>query len=111
MEGAPLCVVMRCEQERWGLKTICSDRHYRYGREAPDEPVEEWVARQMPFLYAHQFSLVPLSPVMRWEILYGLQQRDARGAKADPTNVRLMAKALAHLPHLGQPGQLDQPPR
>ncbi|WP_330351143.1 hypothetical protein [Streptomyces sp. NBC_00582] len=99
-EGAPSCVVMRCEQERWGLKTICSYHHYKYGREAPDEPVEEWVARQTPFLYAHQFSLVPFSPVMRWEILYGLQQRDARGAKADPTSVRLMAKALAHLPHL-----------
>lgn len=97
---APPCVVMRCEQERWGLNTLCCYHHNKYKREAPAEPVEEWITRQMPFLYANQFSLVPFSPVMRLEVLYGLQQRDARGAKADPTSVRLITKTLAHLPHL-----------
>ncbi|MEV5786733.1 tyrosine-type recombinase/integrase [Streptomyces sp. NPDC052287] len=97
-EGAPPCVVTRCEQERWGLKMLCYYHHNKSRREAPNEPLDEWITRQMPFLYANQFSLVPFPPVMRWEILYGLQQRDARGAKADPT--RLIAKTLSHLPHL-----------
>ncbi|MFG2668822.1 tyrosine-type recombinase/integrase [Streptomyces sp. NPDC048387] len=99
-QGAPPCVVMRCEQERRGLKRLCGYHHNKYKREAPAEPVEEWIDRQTPFLFANQFSLVPFSPVMRLEILYGLQQRDARGAKADPTSIRLIAKTLEHLPHL-----------
>ncbi|QHC23226.1 hypothetical protein [Streptomyces sp. GS7] len=96
----PTCAIARCEQERSGLKTLCSYHVAKHRRDAPNEPVEEWAPRQTPFLRAHQFSLIPFQPVMRWEMLYALQQRDARGGKIDPTLVRMLAGLLGDRPHL-----------
>ncbi|MFF8392026.1 hypothetical protein [Streptomyces sp. NPDC016172] len=96
----PTCVIARCEQERSGLKALCSYHVAKHRRDAPDEPVEEWTPQQTPFLRARQFSLIPFPPVMRWEMLYALQQRDSRGGKIDPTLVRMLAGLLGDRPHL-----------
>ncbi len=93
-------MIDRCEQERSGLKTLCSYHVAKHRRDASDEPVEAWALRQTPFLRAHQFSLIPFQPVMRWEMLYALQQRDARGGKIDPTLVRMLAGLLGDRPRL-----------
>jgi site-specific recombinase XerD len=57
-------------------------------------PTAAWLDRQAPFLNVHQFSLAPLHPVARLEMLYALQQRDERGQKIDPVAVR---QAVSHL--------------
>ncbi|MGW8985123.1 tyrosine-type recombinase/integrase [Streptomyces parvus] len=106
MEPLPLqatqspCLVARCAQERLGLKVLCSYHAAKHRRDARDEPVEQWAAQQTPFLFAHQFSLIPLKPLLRWEILYGLQRRDKRGGKVDPTSLRMLVRLLQGLPHL-----------
>lgn len=98
--GTPTCVVIRCEQEQFRGRRLCTYHHAKHGREAPGEPIDRWAATQTPYLYAHQFSLIPFSPVLRWEMLYFLQQRDIRGGKIDPTIMRMLARALHGAPHL-----------
>ncbi|SDL13217.1 Phage integrase family protein [Lentzea albidocapillata subsp. violacea] len=97
---AGTCSVRRCGMELWGLKTLCIYHDAKYRREARHEPVERWITTQTPFLYAHHFSLLPLNPTLRWEVLYALQQRDARGGKVDPTCVRALVRTFTDLPHM-----------
>lgn len=99
---SPACAVPGCRydaratfglcsihQTRWKKHTVASRRR----RPAP-VVTAEWLDRQAPFLNIHQFSLAPLHPVARLEMLYALQQRDERGQKIDPVAVR---QAVAHL--------------
>jgi hypothetical protein len=81
----------------WGL---CGIHHSRWkkatatARGRRPAPTAAWLGRQAPFLNVHQFSLAPLHPMARLEMLYALQQRDERGQKIDPVAVR---QAVSHL--------------
>ncbi|MFJ3218265.1 tyrosine-type recombinase/integrase [Kitasatospora sp. NPDC086801] len=61
----------------------------------PDRPDDEWVKFHEPSLSAHQFSLTPLQPLARFEMLHVLQLRDDRGQfPLRPTNIRQAVRFL-----------------
>lgn len=93
------CRVRGCRFDGRGPHTLC----FRHGRHFKNHPASRpagaavpavWLERQAPYLSVHQFSLAPLHPVARLEVMYALQQRDARGQKIDPLATRQM---IAHL--------------
>ncbi|WP_327298999.1 MULTISPECIES: hypothetical protein [unclassified Streptomyces] len=97
---SPACRVAGCRydaREVWGLCSIHQSRWKKTtatARGRRSAPPPAWLERQAPFLNVHQFSLAPLHPVTRLEMLYALQQRDERGQKIDPVAVR---QAVSHL--------------
>ncbi|WP_434600471.1 tyrosine-type recombinase/integrase [Streptomyces sp. A5-4] len=99
---APACSVGGCRYDARATRGLCSLHTRRWNkhlaglpRAVPGPAVDSaWLERQAPFLNFHQFSLAPLHPVARLEMLYALQQRDGRGQKIDPLAVR---QAVAHL--------------
>ncbi|KUL69412.1 MULTISPECIES: tyrosine-type recombinase/integrase [unclassified Streptomyces] len=97
---SPACRVAGCRYDAratWGLCAMHQSRWKKVMatvRGSRPEPSAVWLDRQAPFLNVHQFSLAPLAPVARLEMLYALQQRDIRGQKIDPVAVR---QAVSHL--------------
>lgn len=93
------CRVRGCRFDGRGPHTLCF-QHIRHFKKHPASRVPgagvpaAWLDRQVPYLAAHQFSLAALHPVARLEVLYALQQRDARGQRIDPLAARQM---IAHL--------------
>ena len=65
------------------------------GRRTDRAAMSAWAARQAPVLGAWRFSLISVSPLLRLEIAYGLQQRDELGHRLDPRAVRKVAAAVA----------------
>ena len=104
---AQRCVVAGCGMEAHRRGHLCYHHYYKHAREAPATPVEAWAAGQTPFLQAQHFSLAPLRPTTRLEVLYALQQRDVLGYKIDPAMVRRLVKHIAPVPSLigAVPGQ------
>ncbi|MFD5523426.1 tyrosine-type recombinase/integrase [Streptomyces virginiae] len=97
------CSVLGCGNDARATFGLCSVHTARWkkhtsdsrGRRNQSVVTPEWLDREAPFLNVHQFSLAPLHPVARLEVLYALQQRDKRGQKIDPVAVR---QAIAHFP-------------
>jgi hypothetical protein len=56
--------------------------------------VKLWAQWERPFLHAQHFSLAPLQPLVRLEVLYALQQRDLEGLLLNPALVRRLIKEL-----------------
>ncbi|MFF3748058.1 tyrosine-type recombinase/integrase [Streptomyces kronopolitis] len=94
------CRVRGCRFDGRGPHALCF-QHTRQFKRHPASRVAgaavpaDWLERQAPYLSVHQFSLAPLQPLARLEVLYALQQRDARGQKIDPHATRLMIARLA----------------
>lgn len=61
------------------------------------EGAQDWAGQQPPALGRNQFSLATLSPTVRVELLYALQQRDRQGQKLDPTAIRRLVGTLEEL--------------
>ncbi|MHA6631132.1 tyrosine-type recombinase/integrase [Pseudonocardia sichuanensis] len=57
-------------------------------------PPQQWARRWQRLGHGHQFSLAALSPVLRRELLYALQQRDGQGHKIDPVAMRALVTCL-----------------
>jgi integrase len=95
------CVVGRCGEALQNGRGLCC-YHYRRWKQDPDAEADPalWARRQSPFLRANQFSLLRLHPMLRWEFLYALQQRDVHGGKIDPPSVRATIRSFADLPSL-----------
>ncbi|WJV51743.1 hypothetical protein [Streptomyces flavofungini] len=97
---SPACLVAGCRYDARSTFGLCGIHQSRWKKETAasrgrrSAPTSAWLDRQMPFLNVHQFSLAPLHPVARLEMLYALQQRDVRGQKIDPVAVR---QAVSHL--------------
>ena len=98
--GARRCLVLGCEHERFCQKELCSYHETKRKREAPQTLPAMWATTQTPYLLAEHFSLWPLSEVLRWEMLFALQQRDKRGRNVDPTVIRALVRNLAAVPQL-----------
>ena len=94
------CIVLGCKQAPFCKKKLCLYHENKFKRASPGIPAAEWARTQTPFLQAEHFSLWPLKEVLRWEMLYALQQRDRRGRSIDPTVVRALVRGLAPVPHL-----------
>ncbi|MEV4165255.1 hypothetical protein [Nonomuraea dietziae] len=54
-----------------------------------------WLDEQAPFLTVNQFSLAPLEPAVRAELLFAPAARDEWGQRLDPTTVRQSVAVLA----------------
>lgn len=98
--AAKPCVVAGCPLERFRRGSLCHYHYYKHRREDSQQSVNDWAATQTPFLHEQHFSLAPLQPTLRLEVLYGLQQRDARGCTINPALVRRLVKCIAPLPSL-----------
>lgn len=78
-----------------GLCRIHGRRWKEYSEGRHGTRFIEWVEREPPYLATHQFSLAPLGPVARLEMLYVLQQREARRQKVEPSTIRPVVQRLA----------------
>nr|BFD92085.1 tyrosine-type recombinase/integrase [Kitasatospora sp. Xyl93] len=98
-DPVPTCRVRGCRYDGRGQYGLCFQHGRRYRQHpasntgAPVPP--SWLEHQAPYLRVHQFSLAPLHPVARLEVLYALQQRDERGQKIDPLAVRRVIAFVA----------------
>ncbi|MET7784465.1 tyrosine-type recombinase/integrase [Streptomyces sp. NPDC005388] len=103
LQARPTCIVRGCPNQRV-LNTFCNphyqswERDRRQGVETGDP--EAWASRVASNLRSNQFCLRPLEEAVRWEVLYGLQQRDARGGALEPAATRLLVSRLGGIPSL-----------
>ncbi|ATL32764.1 tyrosine-type recombinase/integrase [Streptomyces formicae] len=92
MTARPGCGVAGCADQVAGGRGLLCRYHAGRRREAIRRGAvcseAQWAARDAPWLAPHQFSLVPLAPLVRLEFLYALQRREARGAQIAPGTLR-----------------------
>jgi integrase len=109
---AQQCRVLACARERTSLDGLCRTHHRKWRLwaasaslgEKDEAAVAGWAERQPPYLAAHVFSLSPLHPVVRSEMLFALQQRDARGQGLSPNAVRGAVARLSDLSSIALAG-------
>ena len=95
------CVVPTCERLTIVVSSTMCDMHSsRYRRSGRSQPISEWISNQTPYLSDHQFSLLHVDELLRWEVLYALQQREARGGKIDPNALRYAIARMQSAPSL-----------
>ena len=94
-----LCLVPRCDNPADLSDGLCRIHHQHHLRAGP-VPVAAWAATAAPYLSGGQFSLAPLSPQVRLEMLFALQQRDAAGAKLGPRSLRRIVRGILGREHL-----------
>lgn len=99
-EALPECLVVGCELESSCTTGICTLHRNRYRSSGSRASIKQWARTQTPHLAANMFSLVPLADQMRWELLYALQQRDARNGRIDPNAMRTVITTLGQTPSL-----------
>lgn len=100
------CLVRGCGRACRSNKTrLCALHHHRYRRSGTSLPLDEWAKREAPYIADHQFTLIHLSEQLRWEVLYALQLRDARGGRIDPLATRAAIRIMAEYPSLATMSQ------
>lgn len=108
------CIVLGCPRERTCGNGLCPTHQARWRRTRDEtDPTRwgdtadaaRWAERQLPYLAAHMFSLAPLSPIARLEMLSALQRRDARGQNLSPQAVRGSVARLSSLPSIALAGE------
>jgi hypothetical protein len=106
------CLVTGCDFDRFRHSPLCFHHYSKRSREAPTSVVAHWAALQTPFLHAQHFSLSPLPPLVRLEVLYALQERDRHNLVLNPSLIRRLVKALAAAPSALTVlnGQIDEKP-
>ncbi|MFE5770557.1 tyrosine-type recombinase/integrase [Streptomyces sp. NPDC056485] len=102
LQAKPTCVVRGCANQRV-ISGLCNTHLQSWEREkragATRDP-EQWARQAAKRLLTNQFSLRDLAEPVRWEFLYGLQQRDARGGVIEPVAARQLARRLEGVPSL-----------
>jgi integrase len=106
------CLVTGCDFDCFRRGPLCFHHYSKRVREAPTSVLAQWAQSQTPFLHAHHFSLVPLQPLARLEVLYALQERDQHDLVLNPPLVRRLVKVLTAAPSVMTVcnGPLDQLP-
>ncbi len=113
-EALAPCLVLGCPNPVKNSRGLCS---YHYGRIGVDTrrlgvkfDAREWAPTQTPYLGTRGFSLVPVEPLVRLEILYGLQWRDVlQCSRLSPKRVRALVKVCVGWPTLlGRERQLAE---
>ena len=97
--GTEPCLVAGCGRERVTRRGLCRFHGNRLqGQRNPasvsQEELAAWVADEKPRISAHQFSLAGLPELVRFELLYALQQRDEAPPPLDPLQVRILISRL-----------------
>lgn len=103
LKAKPTCIVRGCRNQRV-ISGLCNPHLQSWDRDkrltgATRDP-EKWAQQAAPHLLTNQFCLRRLEEAVRWEFLYGLQQRDARGGMIEPQAARQLASRLAGVPSL-----------
>ena len=89
------CIVPACRRESMTSSTkVCRLHWSRYKRDRRLEPVDDWARQQLPHIGVHQFMLLNLPERLRWEVLYAVQQRAARGGRIDPENTKAVIRIM-----------------
>ncbi|MBT2547201.1 site-specific integrase [Arthrobacter sp. ISL-65] len=94
------CAVPRCDQQPDLRDGLCRYHHGLYLREGHEASALEWAATAHPHLTAGQFSMLPLRPLVRAELLYAVQRRDASGDRILPRMLRRLIREVKHHEHL-----------
>ncbi|MFI7642316.1 tyrosine-type recombinase/integrase [Nonomuraea sp. NPDC049400] len=94
-EALPSCLVGGCPRDGRPGSGICDLHTRRLKADGLEEVDAAWLERQASFLIVNQFSLAPLQPLVRCEVLFALATRDSRGQRLDPTAVRQSVEVLA----------------
>lgn len=97
----PPCLVVGCDRSSTGRKPGVCHLHYgRYRSTKASDPIEVWARHQVPCVIDNQFTLVHVTPRLRWELLYAIQQRDAAQTRLDISAVRSVTRFLRYEPSL-----------
>lgn len=92
------CLVPGCPREHVSRRGLCRFHDNRLRRHhvatLSAEELAGWVAAQQPRLGVHQFCLVGLPELVRFELLYALQRRDEAPPPLEPTQVRILLSRL-----------------
>lgn len=96
------CLVAGCGTPRDGGHGLCVFHRGRWSA-VPSEargPADEWATSQLPYLGMDRFSLVQLAPLVRLEVLLGLQDRDRLGLPVSPYKMQRVLDKLIGCPTL-----------
>jgi integrase len=118
------CMIAACDGLAALRVGLCSYHGLRWRRHcqgngmanASRRDLVAWAATGTPRLNGYQFSLMPLNPLLRREVLYGLAQRDIHRPTLNPVAGRLLVRGLAGVDslvtladeRLGDYGYLDR---
>ncbi|MFE0771855.1 tyrosine-type recombinase/integrase [Streptomyces sp. NPDC058861] len=108
----PACRVVGCDHDASRAENLCLNhrkdwKNYaqRQGLSVGDEAARKtWASTRFPFMTTGQFSLQPLQDTVRLELLFAIQQREARGMAFGPRPVRLAVKRLLDLSSIAASG-------
>jgi len=107
-EPLPDCIVPACLRESMnGSTKVCRLHWNRYKRGLCGEPIEDWARQQLPHIGVHQFMMLNLPERLRWEVLYAVQQRAARGGRIDPENTKAVIRIMEASPSLATLSKAD----
>lgn len=107
-EPLPDCIVPACGRESMNATTkVCRLHWARHGRDRRPESIEVWARQQLPHIGVHQFILLNLPEQLRWEVLYAVQQRTARGGRIDPENTKAVIQVMKANPSLATMSKAD----
>lgn len=102
LPAKPTCIIRGCFNQRV-ISGLCNSHLQQWDREKREgatRDAEQWASQTAARLLTNQFTLRDLAEPVRWEFLYGLQQRDARGGVIEPLAARLLTRRLEGVPSL-----------
>jgi integrase len=104
LEASPPCSVSGCPLDSVVRSGLCGTHYARWKKAAASSsepvPAATWALTAVPYLTGAQFSLAGLSPAVKLEVLFGLQQRDRIAGRVVPRVMRALAGNLTGFPSL-----------
>ncbi|MFB6986098.1 tyrosine-type recombinase/integrase [Streptomyces sp. NPDC056304] len=91
------CLVPACPSPSYNSRGLCNYHARQWSQYNRTHPVDarQWAPGQSPYPATHQFSLLPLSDLLRHEVLYALQQADRWTRMLEPHRIRHLVRDLA----------------
>lgn len=100
----PGCRVVGCDRaSQWSEGQLCEPHKSAY-RKSAAQSIDKYLRHAAPVPMTGTFSLMPLPETLRWELLYALQQDDARGQRLDPQVIVTLITRLNGTRSFLQPG-------
>lgn len=98
-DALPPCAVPECPRDAYySERTLCELHHGRYHNGPRTLAPREWAKSETAYVGSYEFGLAHLDVQLRWEFLYGLQQRVARGGRIDPRPIRAATDVMRKIP-------------
>ncbi|MFF1873003.1 tyrosine-type recombinase/integrase [Kitasatospora herbaricolor] len=88
------CLVPACPNPSFNASGLCGfhSRAWTRDNRTHPTPIATWAPDQVPYVAAHQFSLGPLTDLLRREVLYALQQVDRWARVLGPGRIRALVR-------------------